>query len=101
MSHHHKHASHMDASPGKPTSQSNAAIVSSDNDHNGKLAFLEDIRLCAFQKWEAAGKPSGDGVPFWLEAEQELVLKKETASAHDHSQDADRHGKIRHPHSLK
>jgi hypothetical protein len=27
--------------------------------------------LC--QKWEAAGKPIGDGVQFWLEAEQDLV----------------------------
>jgi hypothetical protein len=32
----------------------------------------EDIRLRAYQKWEAAGKPCGDGRNFWLEAEQEL-----------------------------
>ena len=36
----------------------------------------EDIRLCAYQKWEAAGKPTGDGVQFWLEAEQELAKGK-------------------------
>jgi hypothetical protein len=32
----------------------------------------EEIRLCAYRKWEAAGRPPGDGVTFWLEAEQEL-----------------------------
>lgn len=32
----------------------------------------EAIRLCAYQKWERAGKPSGDAVKFWIEAEQEL-----------------------------
>jgi hypothetical protein len=32
----------------------------------------DEIRLRAYQKWESAGKPSGDGVCFWLEAECEL-----------------------------
>lgn len=32
----------------------------------------EEIRRCAYQKWERAGKPTDDGVRFWLEAEQEL-----------------------------
>ncbi|QVL30001.1 DUF2934 domain-containing protein [Telmatocola sphagniphila] len=46
--------------------------------HRGKLAWCEDIRLCAYHKWEAAGKPTGDGVSFWLEAEQEQEkLEKE------------------------
>ncbi len=30
------------------------------------------IRLGAYLKWEAAGKPPGDGIDFWLEAEKEL-----------------------------
>ena len=34
--------------------------------------FEEDIRLRAYLKWAAAGKPEGDGVYFWLEAEKEL-----------------------------
>jgi hypothetical protein len=37
------------------------------------LVSDEDIRLYAYQKWEAAGQPTGDGVQFWLEAEHELV----------------------------
>jgi hypothetical protein len=32
----------------------------------------EQIRLRAYQKWEAANRPPGDGQIFWLEAEREL-----------------------------
>jgi hypothetical protein len=34
----------------------------------------ENIRLLAYRKWEAAGRPIGDGLFFWLEAERELCL---------------------------
>ena len=37
-----------------------------------KQASEEDIRLCAYRKWENAGRPPGDGVQFWLAAQQEL-----------------------------
>jgi hypothetical protein len=32
----------------------------------------EEIRRLAYLKWEAAGRPEGDGFNFWVEAEQEL-----------------------------
>jgi hypothetical protein len=32
----------------------------------------DQVRLCAYLKWEAAGRPVGDGACFWLEAEREL-----------------------------
>ena len=32
----------------------------------------EDIRLHAYLKWEAAGRPDGSDVFFWVEAEREL-----------------------------
>jgi len=32
----------------------------------------EEIRLLAYLKWEAAGKPTCDGLCYWLEAEREL-----------------------------
>jgi hypothetical protein len=41
------------------------------------MSFLEshvDIQRSAFHKWEAAGRPSGDGVNFWLEAEHDLAV---------------------------
>jgi hypothetical protein len=73
--HHLKLATLAHAGPGKPTTPTKAAAPSGDNDHR-KLVSDEDIRLCAYQKWEAAGKPAGDGVRFWLEAEQELAQRK-------------------------
>ena len=72
--HHHKVASLEHSDSAKPTTSTKASIVTSDDP--GKLASDQDIRLCAYQKWEAAGKPTGDGVQFWLEAEQELVADK-------------------------
>jgi hypothetical protein len=47
------------------TGAQRAPVVSADN-----------LRLCAYQKWERAGRPPGDGIQFWLEAEQELVKGK-------------------------
>jgi len=33
----------------------------------------DEIRQLAYAKWEAAGKPCGDGSDFWLQAEKELL----------------------------
>lgn len=71
--HHHKHVTLAHAGAGKSTTPTKAVVASSDNDHIGKFVSEEDIRLCAYRKWEAAGKPTGDGVLFWLEADQELM----------------------------
>lgn len=35
-------------------------------------ASEEAIRLRAYQKWEAAGRPLSDGTEFWYQAELEL-----------------------------
>ena len=39
--------------------------------HDGAPAD-EAVRARAYSLWEAAGYPEGDGVEFWLRAEQEL-----------------------------
>jgi hypothetical protein len=39
---------------------------------HGGVSLEEATRVRAYQKWEQAGRPEGDGVPFWLEAESEL-----------------------------
>jgi hypothetical protein len=59
--------------PAKPARQRKAAVVSSLDEpvQNGQPASEEAIRLIAYQKWEAAGKPPGEEARFWLEAEQE------------------------------
>lgn len=33
----------------------------------------DEIRVRAHALWEQAGRPEGDGVQFWLEAERELT----------------------------
>jgi hypothetical protein len=40
------------------------------------LVAEDAIRLRAYEKWEAAGKPAGDGVQFWLAAERELSRQR-------------------------
>ena len=43
------------------------------NDKGRQPSFDEAaIRLRAYQKWETAGRPDGNGIDFWLEAEREL-----------------------------
>jgi len=59
--HHHKQASLTHPGSGKPTTPTKAAVATSDTDHKGKVGSEEVIRLCAYQKWETAGKPAGDG----------------------------------------
>ncbi len=36
----------------------------------------EQIRARAYFLWEQAGRPGGDGVQFWLEAERELTTPR-------------------------
>jgi carbon storage regulator len=44
-----------------------------DGDNAAESALLHgEIRRCAYRKGDAAGKPGGNGVNFWLEAEREL-----------------------------
>jgi hypothetical protein len=52
------------------------AVASPAPDQNRKPVCQDHIRLRAYQKWEAAGKPDGDGLEFWLEAERELLAAK-------------------------
>jgi hypothetical protein len=59
----------------KPITKSSrpALLLSNPSiERNGKPS-QEDVRRRAYEKWEAAGKPVGDGVEFWLRAEQELL----------------------------
>ena len=53
-----------------------AAVASGQKGQDDDQVSQEDIRLRAYRKWESAGKPTGDGTPFWLEAEHELLPGK-------------------------
>jgi hypothetical protein len=41
--------------------------------HHRPSLTLNDIRDRALAKWVAAGRPPGDNLSFWLEAETELL----------------------------
>jgi hypothetical protein len=56
-----------------PTNKGMNTTFSPDGHAAPKQASEDEIRLCAYHKWEKAGKPPGDGVQFWLEAEQESI----------------------------
>jgi hypothetical protein len=60
--------------PAKTSRKRTAAVESGSPEpsQDGKVVPAEAIQLLAYQKWEAAGKPSGDDMRFWLEAKAEL-----------------------------
>lgn len=62
----------------KPKIKLKSAVASGPGDQAQAVKFVpeETIRLRAHQKWEAAGKPDGDGVQFWREAEREVSQGK-------------------------
>jgi hypothetical protein len=85
----------------RPVTLLNAAVATSDNALIDAMELRVDIQLCAFHKWEAAGKPTGDGVRFWLEAERELAAGNDGTSGRGNSRDADRHSGNRRPPSVQ
>lgn len=77
MTHHrHQHATPAHPGPDNATASTKAAVAAGGQAHKAPLVSAEAIRHCAYQKWESAGKPAGDGIQFWLEAEQELAQAK-------------------------
>jgi len=64
--------------PGPPTTKSPqkpklAALTEpAQITHEAKPADEDSIRHGAYLRWEAAGRPDGDGLCFWLDSEQEL-----------------------------
>jgi hypothetical protein len=56
-----------------PTNKGMSNTLPPDGRATRRQASEDEIRLCAYHKWEKAGKPPGDGVQFWLEAEQESI----------------------------
>ena len=65
---------HKTETPAQPASAKSPS--ESEQVQKEKAKSQEAVRGRAYQKWEAAGKPKGDGVNFWIEAEQELVQVK-------------------------
>lgn len=63
-----------DRAAGKPASELQAAVAPGPSSlvETSQPPSEDAVRLRAYLKWQGAGKPDGDGVRFWLEAEQEL-----------------------------
>jgi hypothetical protein len=57
----------------KLMSKSKATSLFGRADQPNKSVSDEAVRLRAYQKWEAAGTPEGEGVQFWSEAEREIL----------------------------
>lgn len=63
-----------------PTSKS-APIMTSNRMIRGRAPISDqEIRVCAYRKWESAGRPNGDGVQFWLAAKEELEREQALAA---------------------
>jgi Protein of unknown function (DUF2934) len=74
-----KPATLAQSAPVKPLTEPKAVLAPSPDGHaqKPKLVCEEMTRLYAYQKWETAGKPQGNDVQFWLDAEQELLAAEE------------------------
>lgn len=70
--HHRKHATPARAGATGPATTT-TSVARGGEGREARSVSADDIRLCAYRKWEGAGKPPGDGTRFWLEAEQELT----------------------------
>jgi hypothetical protein len=60
------------SSPSPANQKTRPPVVVSRTALPQRIPTQDEIRTRAYQKWEAAGRPDGESVLFWLEAEQEL-----------------------------
>jgi hypothetical protein len=67
-----KTATSATSPPGEKQQKEPVRVVLGASTRNSRPISDDAIRLLAYQKWEVAGKPCGDGTKFWLEAECEL-----------------------------
>jgi hypothetical protein len=52
-----------------------APMFTSQPEPRRRALSQDAVRLRAYFKWQAAGRPEGDGIAFWLQAERELQGK--------------------------
>lgn len=57
------------------SSHSVSPVIQADEERrqHGGVTLEEATRTRAYQLWERAGRPEGNGVSFWLEAQAELL----------------------------
>ena len=59
-----------------PADVADRARLNSNKSPARPMPSDEQIRARAYHLWEEAGRPQGDGVQFWLEAELELTAQR-------------------------
>jgi len=64
------------STPAKPADKPKEVEPVSPTPPARRPVSADEIRLRAYLSWEAAGKPPGDDVIFWLKAEKELLQGK-------------------------
>jgi len=70
------------ATPENPTSETRRAVASdlAESPLDGQPVSEDTVRLHAFWNWALAGKPEGEDLKFWLEAERQLLQGKQTVT---------------------
>jgi hypothetical protein len=56
-----------------PADAANRVALNNTKSPNRPFPDEDQVRARAYALWEQAGRPEGDGLQFWLEAEQELA----------------------------
>ena len=59
-------------SPPLPSQKVRSTATAAPIETPSRTPTPDEIRARAYQKWENAGRPEGNSLLFWLEAEQEL-----------------------------
>jgi Protein of unknown function (DUF2934) len=72
----HRRHGHANETPVSHESAGKQQAKAAGNGAIGNPLSENEVRLRAYEKWERAGRPAGDGVEFWLEAKRELVQSK-------------------------
>jgi hypothetical protein len=70
--HHRKAEAAPRPAPAVAPARAPAADARQGGRPHGGVTLEEATRVRAYQLWDRAGRPEGDGVAFWLEAEAEL-----------------------------
>lgn len=74
--HHHKPKTTAHTGSTTATTPAQTPVSTCEMKDKTPAVSADEVRLCAYRKWESAGRPNGDGIEFWLKAEQELVSEK-------------------------
>jgi hypothetical protein len=71
-----KPQSRQQQSSAQAKSSAQVKSPSPERSAESRRASDDEIRALAYQKWQEAGSPTGDGAEFWLAAEIEILRRQ-------------------------